>query len=470
MTERSDTSNRQSTINNRQSSPRFGPSTIRRKATHGSARHMTPPYIRRGWLRGRDIFYGWWVVAAGSFIYFLGVGSVFYGFNTFFVPMVNEFGWSRTVASGAYSLSRLEGGIEGPFIGMLIDRFGARRLVFIGVALVGIGYISLAFIQNALGFYLVFGLLISLGFNTGFFHATTTAAANWFIKKRSRILSFITVGGGLGGAVMISLLAMLITQFGWRTAAAVIGCVVLVFGLPAASVIRSRPEDMGLLPDNEPPIPRTDPAHRLESTKATSSLGTPDDDVDLTVREALRTKAFWTYTAAMMLRGCILSALVVHQIPHLVDVGISYEAAAGCLGLMVFFSVPGRLFFGWMGDIFDKRVLLAVSAVLQAVGILIFINVSQLWMAYIFVAIYGIGYGGAIPLTIALRGQLFGRKIFGTIGGITHAMTAVATIAAPVLAGYVFDVFQSYSVAFYTFLFLILCSGVTFLLIKYPHR
>jgi MFS family permease len=345
-------------------------------------------------------------------------------------------------------------------------------LIFIGVTLVGIGYISLAFIQNALGFYLIFGLMISLGFNTGFFHATTTAAANWFIKKRSRILSFLTVGGGLGGAVMVSLLATLITQFGWRTASIIIGCVVLIFGIPVAFVIKSRPEDMGLLPDNESIALQTDAASiaEPEKIKARPASEALHDEADFTVREALRTKAFWTYTAAMMLRACILSAIVVHQIPHLVDVGISYKAAAGCLGLMIFFSIPGRLCFGWMGDIFDKRILLAISSVLQAVGIYIFINISELWMAYIFVVVYGIGYGGAIPLTIALRGQLFGRKIFGTIGGITAAMTAVATVASPVMAGYVYDVFGSYSMAFYTFLFLILCSGITFLLIKPPKQ
>jgi len=419
----------------------------------------------------RNIFYGWWVVAAGSFIYFLGIGTVFYGFNTFFVPMVNEFGWSRTVTSGAYSLSRLEGGLEGPFIGYLIDRFGARRLVFIGVGLVGIGYISLAFIENALGFYLIFGLLISLGFNTGFFHATTTAAANWFVRKRSRVLSLITVGGGLGGAVMVTLLAYLISQFGWRTAAVVIGCVVIVFGIPAAVLIRSRPEDMDLLPDNESGRERTDepPPAGPQETEGPSGMLIPAGEVEFTVREALCTRAFWTYATAMMLRACILSALVVHQIPHLVDVGISYEAAAGCLGLMVFFSIPGRLVFGWMGDLFDKRMLLAVSCAFQALGIYIFINVSTLWMAHVFVAIYGIGYGGAIPLTIALRGQLFGRKIFGTIGGITAALTAVATVASPVTAGYVFDVSGSYRMAFHMFLVLIVCSGIAFMLIR-PSR
>ncbi|MDY6842684.1 MAG: MFS transporter [Thermodesulfobacteriota bacterium] len=420
--------------------------------------------------KSTHIFYGWWVVLAGSSIYFLGIGTVFYGFNVFFVPMIKEFGWSRTITAGAYSLSRLEGGLEGPFIGWLIDKFGAQKLIFIGVILVGIGFIALSFIQNALGFYLIFGLLISLGYNTGFYHATTTATANWFIKKRSRALSFITVGGGLGGAVMVSVLALLISHYGWRAASVITGLGMFVLGIPIAFAIKSKPEDVGLLPDNAAPekdSESTQTANSFEEHGTPVSL-TTDDEVNYTVKEALQTKAFWSYAFAMMLRSCILSAVVVHQIPHLVDVGISYATAAACLSLMILSSIPGRLIFGWMGDIFDMRRLLFIACILQALGIWIFININALWMAYIFVAIYGFGYGGAIPLTIALRGKLFGRKIFGTIGGITSAMTAVATVASPVLSGYIYDISGSYSIAFYTLMILIFSSGFAFLMIRLP--
>lgn len=416
----------------------------------------------------KNIFYGWYIVLAGSFLYFLGIGSVFYGFAPFFTPMVTEFGWGRAVTSGAYALSRLEGGIEGPIIGYLIDRFGARRLIFIGVIMVGVGYIAMSFVQNAISFYLIYGFLIALGYNTGFFHATTTATANWFIKKRSRALSFITVGGGLGGAIIVPLMAYLISVLGWRTASVILGSGMLIFGLPVAFMIKSRPEDMGMLPDNEQPVERLDPTARDgntaddDSPARTSAL----DEVEITVWEALKTVTFWTYALAMMLRACILSALVVHQIQHLVDVGISYVAAANCLGLMVFCSIPGRLFFGWLGDFFDIRKLLFLICVIQAAGIYIFIHVAGLWMAYAFVIVFGLGYGGAIPLSMALRGELFGRKIFATIGGIISTLTTITTVAAPVLAGLVYDVFQSYSKAFYTFIVLILLSGVTFLLIK----
>jgi len=181
-----------------------------------------------------------------------------------------------------------------------------------------------------------------------------------------------------------------------------------------------------------------------------------------------RTRAFWTYGVALMLRACILSGLVVHQIPHLVDMGIDYVAAAGVLGTMVLMSIPGRLILGWIGDIFDKRYLLFAVCLIQAVGIWIFINATNLGMVYLFVVVFGLAYGGAIPLTLGLRADLFGRKIFATIGGIIVAMTSVATVAAPVVLGYLYDVSQSYQVGFYTLMVLVSLSGFVFLLVRKP--
>lgn len=425
--------------------------------------------VKRLVSKPKGIFYGWWVVAAGTSLYFLGIGSVFYGFSAFFTPMVAEFGWSRAVTSGAYSLSRLEGGIEGPIIGWLIDKFGARKLIFIGVSLTGVGFMALSRVNSALSLYLIFGLLVTMGFETGFFHATTTATANWFIKRRSRALSFITVGGGLGGAAIVPFLAWMITSFGWRPACIVMGVLILALGLPVAYIVRSRPEDKGLLPDGETaPVPEAAAGAAPVDPNGQALPPTVDVEVNFTVKEAMKTGTFWTFIGAMMLRACILSAIVVHQIPHLVDAGISYQAASGCLGIMILLSVPGRLVFGWLGDRFDNRYLLFITSAIQAVGILIFIQVTTIWMAYLFAVIYALGYGGAIPLTLNFRGRLFGRKAFATLGGITSALTSVAAVAAPVFAGYVFDVSGSYRVAFYTFLGMVALSGVIFLLIRYP--
>jgi OFA family oxalate/formate antiporter-like MFS transporter len=132
---------------------------------------------------------------------------------------------------------------------------------------------------------------------------------------------------------------------------------------------------------------------------------------------------------------------------------------------MVLMSIPGRFIFGWLGDRFSKRVLLFISCVLQGIGIFIFINASTLPLLYLFVVVYGLGYGGAIPLTVALRADLFGRKHYATIAGITMTLAMIGTVTAPLFAGYLYDTTQSYSLAFYIFIIMIVLSGFCFLLI-----
>jgi MFS family permease len=422
--------------------------------------------------KSKSVFYGWWIVAASFFINAFGVGTFFYGFSTFFNPMIAEFGWSRTLMSGVYSLSRLEGGIEGPFAGWLIDKFGARKMLMIGVAIAGIGFIMLSLVNSPLSLYLIFGLFISTGFNMGYTHATGAAVAKWFIKKRGRAFSLIVTGNGIGGAIFVPLIAWLIIQYGWRWAAIVIGLATLAIPLPLGLIVRSSPEEMGLAPDGRPRSQGNVPLEREESsTEALSSSAYPEiEDVDFTVREAMRTRAFWTYVASMMLRSCILSSIVVHQIPHLTDIGIPYQKASTVLGLMVLMSVPGRFIFGWLGDRFNKKVLLFFLCLLQGVGIFIFIYARTIGLLYLFVTVYGIGYGGVIPLTIALRADLFGRRNYATIAGISMSLAVIGTVAAPVFAGYLYDVTQSYDLAFYIFIVMIVLSGILFLLIPRTAR
>jgi MFS family permease len=393
-----------------------------------------------------------------------GIGTFFYGFSTFFNPMIDEFGWSRTVMSGVFSLSRAEGGIAGPLNGWLVDHFGARKMMLIGVSITGIGFILLRAVNSPISLYLIFGLVLSMGFNLAFTHATSAAVAKWFVKKRGRALSILLTGNGVGGAIFVPLIAWLITQYDWRVAAIIIGVATLLIPLPLALIVRSTPEEMGLKPDGDAPGQKvTSEETEYSLTSSTDNIST--DEVNFTVREALKTRAFWVYAVSMMLRACILSSIVIHQIPHLTDIGIPYQTASNVLGLMVLMSIPGRFLFGWLGDRFNKRPLLFVSCVLQGIGIFIFINASVLPLLYLFVIVYGLGYGGAIPLTVALRADLFGRTNYATISGITMPLTMIATVVAPLFAGYLYDTTQSYSLAFYIFIAMIILSGFCFLMI-----
>ncbi len=403
------------------------------------------------------MFYGWRIVFFGFFINAFGVGTFFYGFSTFFNPMTEEFGWSRAKMAGVYSLSRLEGGIEGPLVGWLIDRFGARKLLLIGCVMTGFGFILISQISSLWHLYLVFGIILSIGYNMGFSHGTGAVIAKWFIRKRGRALSILITGNGIGGAVFVPLIAFLIVTFGWRWAITIVGISTFLIPLPLSFFMRSTPEKMGLVPDGEP----LTAASSMDSDENEMLL----EETDFTVLEALRTRAFWIYVGSMVLRSCILSSIVVHQIPHLTDIGIPYQQASRVLGLMVLFSVPGRFVFGWLGDRFDKRVLLFLLCLQQGLGLFIFVNARTIELLYLFVLVYGLSYGGVIPLTIALRADLFGRRNYATIAGVSQFFSMFGTVVAPVLAGLLYDKTQSYAIAFYIFIALIILSGVLFMLL-----
>lgn len=388
-----------------------------------------------------------------SIFHAISSGAYFYGFSIFYVPILLEYGWSSAITAGAFSLSRLEGGLEAPFVGWLIDRYGVKKLMLLGVVLMGIGFIVMAKVENILLLYFVYAGLLSTGHSIGFRLSPTTLITKWFIKMRSRAMGIWSVAGGVGGAVLVPILAMSIVRFGWRNTAILMGFVILVTVLPLTLFVRNKPEDMGLLPDNLDP-------KLLEKTVE------EDTEVDFITWEALKTKTFKYLIIAESLRSVLLSSLVVHQIPYLISIGVPQEAAAGILGLMITLSIPGRFVFGYLGDFFDMRKLIFLASVMQAVGVFIFAWMPGLMGTYTFVVIYGFAYGGIITVTASLRGKLFGRKRYATVTGILSPFQMIGSVIGPIFAGYIFDVYKDYRLAFYTFSVLALISAITYMLVK----
>ncbi|MCX6013156.1 MAG: MFS transporter [Chloroflexi bacterium] len=408
------------------------------------------------------VYYGWWVIVVSCLIYAMGTGFVFYGFSTFFDPMREEFLWSSTLTSGVFSLSRIEGGIAGPFTGWAIDKFGIRKMSFLGIILAGCGFIALVLVtENIWTLYLIFGVFLAMGYNVALMSAPSVAATKWFIRKRSLTLSIIAIAGSLGGGLLVPLMAWLIIEYGWRTTAMIAGVTILVLGLPLSLLLKNSPESEGLLPDGR----AKDKV--LKSVEPSVVKAVVKEEVTYTVKQALNSRVFWLYVTAMLFRSVILSGVVVHQIPYLETMGITRLLAAGLLGLMIFLEIPGKLVFGWLGDKIDKRYLLLVACLLQGVGLFVFMNANSIAMVYIFVVTFGIGYGGVIPLVIGFRADLFGRKAFASISGISVSITTIGAMTGPLLAGALYDSTGSYRIPFLIFTVMIIISGFAFLLVKH---
>ena len=440
--------------------------------------------VLTGARRRRGLFHGWYVVAAAAGINVYGAGVWFYGFPIFFKVLLDEFGWTAAAGAAVISLSRLEGGLEGPIIGWAVDKFGPRRMAIIGAVIAGTGFFLMSAVAPVsfgpinLSAFVVFVLLyagwMSIGYNTGFGHASQAAVNAWFVRKRSRAFAVFSLGAG-GSGLTVFALGWIVNDFGWRTAALLAGVGIFVIVIPLSMMLRHKPEQYGYLPDgDEPALPgETQPqvAEAAETDgagngrQALASVKSWAADQDFSVRQALISVAFWMLVLGTTARAVAMTSVVIHEVNYLTNVrAIPLVQAGAALGAMVTVSLVGRLGFGVLGDYVEKRYVLIVCTLLQALGIFILANASNLLLVWLFVVVYGIAYGGAIPVFMAIVGEYFGRKNFAAIRGWMQLFHIPATVLGPIYAGWIYDTTDSYQIAFMSFM-VALILGTAFLFI-----
>ena len=401
----------------------------------------------------RKIFYGWWIVLASSSLNLFAGGTFFYGFTIFFNPIRAAFQWTAAVTSIAFVFQRLEAGVLGPVAGYLVDKLGPRKLMLPGWAVVGLGFYLMSRIDSLWAFYASF-LVIATGFSFGTFVVVNTAVANWFVKKRSRALTFMYVGFGASG-IVVPLLALSIDQFGWRTSLVIVAVAAWLICIPLSTLMRHRPQQYGYLPDGETRRSALEPRSMpdLRSSSEVAEQNPEFSTADYTAKEALKTPAFWLLSFVFFFQHIGTSAVMVHIVPYLESVKVPTAIAATAVTGMTLGSLIGRLGFGLLGDYFNKRYLIAIALSLQAIGLFLFsfIEMDRAWLIIPSLLTYGPGYGGPIPLRPALQGDYFGTKSFGTIMGLMMAISMFGGLFSPVVAGWIFDVTGSYRLAWQIF-------------------
>lgn len=385
----------------------------------------------------KRIFYGWWIVLACFLIGLCVGGVVFFGVTAFFEPIREEFGWSYTQISFAASLRGLEMGIFAPLAGFLVDRFGSRKLIFYGVITVGSGLILLSQTQSLVMFYESF-LLIAFGAGGCAAVVLMTAVANWFHKNAGIALGVTASGIGASG-LLVPLIVRLTDVYGWRTTLVILGVGMWCLGVPLSFVIRNKPEQYGYLPDGK------------LSTDPITNVGIQGDGMEIGFTDALRNRSFLFLFMAVALRGMIISAVVLHVMPYLSTRGIPRSSAALVAAGIPLFSIIGRFGFGWLGDYFDKRYMLAWTFCIMGLGMLPFCYAHVWWAVLLFLLLFSPGHGGSMVLRASILREYFGRDSFGKLIGITMGSQAIGGIIGPTLAGWVFDTFGSYQVIWLVF-------------------
>lgn len=403
------------------------------------------------------IYYGWWIVGVMAAVMFVTTGTFFYGFSTLVDPLSEEFGWSRALIGGAFSLRSEMGGLEAPVVGYLIDRLGSRILLICGIILVGVGFVLLSRINAIWGLYLSVAVIaVGMGATSG--PVAYTAIAHWFVKKRGRATALVTLGGGASG-VMVMVLAALISAFGWRNALLTVGIAQIAIGVPLALLVRQQPEDMGLLPDGEPPsegeaapalvADATEEGRAPKGPAAASEEPVSIHRQGLTMTQALRNRTFWLLGVAMALISLGSMGIVVHQVAYLKQsVGFSSETAAQIATAMTVLSLFGRLGFGYLADFVDKKKLLAVAYALMALGILSIATIQTQWQVVFYLALFSPGWGASIAVRPVLQAELFGLRAFAGIQGLMFTISSVGSVSGPIFVGAMYDVVGDYRPAF----------------------
>jgi len=395
------------------------------------------------------IYYGWWIVLANFTIVFYVAGTIFYGFTAFIEPLVAEFGWSYTQVSLASSIRGLEMGIMAPVVGLLVDRFGSRKLLFMGIIALGAGVILLGFTRSLPMFYGAF-ILIAFGAGGCTSVVTLTVVANWFDKNVSKAMGIMVSGFGVSGLI-VPVIVWLIGAYGWRTAAVILGLGMWIVGLPMAGIVRNRPEDYGYFPDGKRSWEQSGQPSEREAYLS-----------GLRFRDVVKRRAFLFVNLSEAIRLMALTAVITHIMPYLGTMGFSRIIAGLVAAGIPLMSVVGRFGFGWLGDRFEKKHAMISAFSFMGFGALCLSYVSVDGLLYVFLFFFSVGYGGLAVLRGAFLREYYGRNFFGKLIGIMMGFGAGGGVIGPTGAGWVFDRTGSYHFVWLVFAGLI---GVAILLL-----
>jgi MFS family permease len=387
--------------------------------------------------RPRSAFYGWWIVAGSFLILFITVGIGLYAPPVFLVPLQEHFGWSRAAIASGSAIAAVVSGMVSPLVGAWIDTYGSRKVMTFGALLMGSAFLLLS-AMGALWQLYALNALAAVGITCCAWIPIQTLISNWFDKKRGLAMGVTLTGIGFGGLVMAPLAGLLIVQLGWRLAFAALGATILIVVVAVVlAIVRSRPADIGLMPDGE--------------TAAAGRTGA-HDGADLTtgieLGQALRTGAFWTLASVHFLWTFASLSILGHLVAHLRDVGFASATAAAALGLTVGASVAGRVIIGYFADSASKRDIMAAALAFSGLSTVLLLSIQSGGVLPLFVVAYGFALGGIAVLFPLLVGECFGLFAFGKILGLVMIAATLGAAVGPVLTGRVYDVTGSYRFAF----------------------
>jgi MFS family permease len=362
--------------------------------------------------------YPWVIVAVGALMGCVAVGTMF-SLAVFLEPMSTETGWSRAGISSAMTLNFIVMGLGGFGWGAASDRYGPRIVVLIGAVLLGLALVLASMTTSLTAFQLTYGVLVGLS-ASAFFAPMIATVTGWFEQNRSLAVSLVSAGMGMAPMTISPFARWLITAYDWRTAMLVIGISAWVLLLPAALLVR------------RPPTPAADGATGI----AVESPG---------AAQALRSPQFLVLGLTFFACCAAHSGPIFHMVSFAIFCGIAPMTAVSIYSVEGLAGLGGRILLGVAGDRYGAKPVLIAGLIVQAFAIGAYIFVSRLGEFYALAVIFGMAYGGTMPLYAVLAREYFGQHIMGTVFGAATMLSSLGMAFGPLAGGWVFDTFATYS-------------------------
>jgi MFS family permease len=370
-------------------------------------------------MRESKHFYGWVIVAVGIIVTCVGFGSMM-SLSVFLKPMADAMGWSRTSIATAALLNFLCMGFAAFAWGALSDRFGTRVVVLAGGVLLGVGLIAASRATTLGWFQLLFGAIVGIA-AASLYAPMTALTTKWFTTNRTLAVALVSAGLSFGSTFMAPLSRWLISAYDWRTAMLILGDLVLLIVVPAAFLIRNPAET---------------------SATAVASAG---EAPAMTVAQALRTPQFAAIALAHFACCAAHSGPIFHMVTNAIDHGVSAMAAATVFSVAGMASFSGKIVCGLIADRVGAKRTLVAGLALQAVAIAFYLGTSQLGGFYGVAMMFGLAYGGVMPLYAVVVREYFGARIMGATFGAVSAAATLGMAVGPWAGGWLYDAVGSYS-------------------------
>ncbi len=421
------------------------------------SRNSTPGSTRR------PVYYGWYIVAVLFLVGFVKAGFTGFLFSVFLKPMSEDFDWTRSATVGAVTIGTLGAAVFGAVLGPYLDRYGPRFLISGAALLMGASAIAVSRISSLWTFYLFY--FVGRAMSQSILGDALTAAivSKWFIRRRGTAVALSTMGVAVGGLLLALMVQAIISKYGWREGWIALG--LLAWGfliLPALLFLRRAPEDMGLSPDGAPRISPTLTSESIPTIATSPAPGAEDTEHSWTRSEAVRTKAYWLLATILALSTLNGTAVTFHMVPYLTDIGISESIAVAALGtyaMMVALSLP---MWGFVADRMGVKSTALLCAATVFCGVALLLVGKPTFVAFLAALAFGIGSGGFHLTMNLVWASYFGRHFLGAIMGLALVCQLGGNSLGPITTALIFDLRDSYVIAFAAVLVL---QGLVFVMV-----